>query len=509
MAKQVCDISASSGMSRGQSTEHLRDYKVTDPDAKKYGYYDPTRSPLNFEVTKGAVVSPVDKSNPIDKRFRDNCAARGIEIPKPIQQKDGTVKERNVIANFILGGSREKMLELAFGNQNVDLSKGADNSHLSRQKDIEEWAKDQYRLMGRLYGEENIIAFVVHLDEKNPHVHCTVIPEINGRISYNSTVGGKNKNEARERFKATHDAVAAVNAKWGLERGDDIRETGAHHRTSEEYWQWLRGECNKLEGNKNSLAEEITGLKDSLVLLNREVHKNEIKLKGLTTMVSNKMTVLNDLERQRQELSDAVLDETVSQMEAEQKTKQLETSILQSQDFLGRKRREIDQTKQLLELLKKQLEEKNKQILELDNKKIEIQRELSNLNDSKLEKLERDLNSDLGRHLLDMAPDIWEFLNEKVRSKLNAEDKINFDNFFNTTIIPEISEHGDEVFKTAAALFLGREEDAVDISVSAGGGGNPGSGWRKRNGEDDDQFRFRCIGTAVNMTRSQSRKIRR
>jgi len=53
MAKQVYDLQAGNCFSRGQSTEHLRNYRIIDPAAKKYGYYDPTRMHLNFEVTTG------------------------------------------------------------------------------------------------------------------------------------------------------------------------------------------------------------------------------------------------------------------------------------------------------------------------------------------------------------------------------------------------------------------------------------------------------------------------
>lgn len=30
--------------------------------------------------------------------------------------------------------------------------------------------------MAKRFGEDNIISFYVHLDEKNPHCHCTLIP---------------------------------------------------------------------------------------------------------------------------------------------------------------------------------------------------------------------------------------------------------------------------------------------------------------------------------------------
>lgn len=60
------------------------------------------------------------------------------------------------------------MRRLAFGNQNVDFEKGnhPDNSWVKRQEGIEKWAVDVYNFMAKKYGEENIVAFVVHLDEK-------------------------------------------------------------------------------------------------------------------------------------------------------------------------------------------------------------------------------------------------------------------------------------------------------------------------------------------------------
>ena len=41
--------------------------------------------------------------------------------------------------------------------------------------DIERWAKDVYSFVSGKYGEQNIAAFIVHLDELNPHVHCTFV----------------------------------------------------------------------------------------------------------------------------------------------------------------------------------------------------------------------------------------------------------------------------------------------------------------------------------------------
>lgn len=493
MAKQVFDVSASSSMSRGQSTEHLRNYKVTDPDAKKYGFYDPTRVHLNFEVTKGGVITPVNKSYHIDKRFSDNLKARNIQIPKPYKMKDGTERERRCLSNIILGGSRAQMIKLAFGDQNVDLSKGADNSNVTRKEDIEKWAIDQYNLMCKLYGEENIVAFVVHLDEKNPHVHCSVVPVVDGKISYNK-VFGQNKEESREIFWNTHDAIAEVNAKWGLERGDNINITHAKHRTTEEYLLWLRESCNELEQKKDGLQGELSGLQQSLKLLEGEIRKNEIKVKGLTTMINNKMTVLHDLEQEQEQAEASLLTSEYNKQEVERQKKNLESQIASSQDFLDKKRKELDETKELLELLKKQHEEKQKNFNDMVNN---MRKEIRHLKQDEYQ-------NSMGRVYKSLVPILVEKLNRHFEALLNKVEKnlpqnmrFQFENYIQESDLFCFSQSPEEITNTILQTFLGGKDEAgAELLVSGGGGGGNNDGWRKRDDEDEDAYLNRCITMA-------------
>lgn len=493
MAKQVFDVSASSSMSRGQSTEHLRNYKVTDPDAKKYGFYDPTRVHLNFEVTKGGVITPVNKSYHIDKRFSDNLKARNIQIPKPYKMKDGTERERRCLSNIILGGSRAQMIKLAFGDQNVDLSKGADNSQITRKEDIERWAVEQYKLMCKLYGEENIVAFVVHLDEKNPHVHCSVVPVVDGKISYNK-VFGQNKGESREIFWKTHDAIAEVNAKWGLERGDNINITHAKHRTTEEYLLWLRESCNELEQKKDGLQGELSGLQQSLKLLEGEIRKNEIKVKGLTTMINNKMTVLHDLEQEQEQAEASLLTSEYNKQEVERQRKNLETLIASSQDFLDKKRKELDETKELLELLKKQHEEKQKNLNDMVNN---MRKEIRHLKQDEYQ-------NSMGRVYKSLVPILVEKLNRHFEALLNKVEKnlpqnmrFQFENYIQESDLFCFSQSPEEITNTILQTFLGGKDEAgAELLVSGGGGGSNNDGWRKRDDEDEDAYLNRCITMA-------------
>ena len=223
--KQVMDFRPSKGITTAQSNEHQRRWTEKGwGSAEATGNYDRSRERLNFEI-RGGKVYPIDKSRSIPERMADILRSRGIKDPN-----EGLAEPRfRTVVNFIFGGSRERMTELAFGDQKVDLTHGADNSHLTRCKDIEEWAKDVYRFVADKYGEENIVAFIVHLDETNPHVHCTLLPIKDGKFAYKQIFAGKDKYEFSARMKALHSEFAEVNKRWGMERGTSVSELSLIH----------------------------------------------------------------------------------------------------------------------------------------------------------------------------------------------------------------------------------------------------------------------------------------
>ena len=173
LAKQVIDFRPSKGITTAVSNEIQRNRSEKGKAyAESIGNYDATREHLNFEIVKGGKIQSVDKTKSIPQRMKENLQARGIADPNEGLDEP---KYRTVV-NFILGGSRDRMREIAFGSQQVNFDSGADNSHVKRNKDIEDWAKDMYDFFSKRYGEENIVSFVVHLDEKNPHAHLTLLP---------------------------------------------------------------------------------------------------------------------------------------------------------------------------------------------------------------------------------------------------------------------------------------------------------------------------------------------
>lgn len=288
----MCDIRAGKGITIAQSNEHLRNGQQYAYNNKVSGNMDPTRVHLNFEIGRGGIVKDVDKGRSIPRRIREILKERGITDPNIGLTADDP-RRRYTVANIILQGSRERMRELAFGDQDVDYKRGADNTHVTRNAAIEQWAVDMYNFMSRKYGEQNIAAFIVHLDETNPHIHCTLLPITEkNRFSYNRYFGGFNgdKDNGRRNFLQLHDELAEVNKKYGLARGESVALTGARHKS---HFQWIEEQVAK---NDETIGQQRQFLYD----ISKEVKKAETRLKGLTTMLDNlekhRLDILADIE---------------------------------------------------------------------------------------------------------------------------------------------------------------------------------------------------------------------
>ena len=495
--KQMCDVTPATSISRGQSTEHLRNYKVIDPEAKKYGYYDPTRMNLNFEVGRGGKIIPVNKQYPLDQRLKDNLRRRGIRMPQPIHKADGTIKERRIIANMMLGGNRQRMRELAFGDQQVDFKKGADNRGVERKGDIEKWAVGLYNFIAKKYGEDNIIAFVVHLDEKNPHVHCTVVPvNEDNKISYNQIFGGSKE---KGRMNSLHDEIALFNREWGLERGDSVTETGAKHRTSEEYWDWLSSQCTELE-KKMANSKKGNQLQAQNDFLNHELNKANIRYRGLSRMVEN-------LTRRKE-----AIEEEISTLREE--VKKLQNT---GDDMLLKRERLEEELDDIEKQLKDKLEKLRVAEEKLDLialKRIEFEKvndELERSINRKMPILEEKVLRDVKNQLYDIVGEQMATRREKVETfgnTLYGDNRINFDNLMedlasSTKEAESFINFPNEVAAISGALFLGYIEQATSFAHAHGGGGSPSSGWGRDKDDDDDRWMRKCCLMAVHLMKSK------
>lgn len=477
---QVGDMKEGKRMSRAMSNEHLRVAHKGAYSRNMSGNFDPSRLKLDFEVTKGGRIIPLNQNESIPFRMSRILKKKGIKDPNEgRKQKDIEKKKcgRRTYSSIILGGNRERMLELAFGDQKVDFGPDADNSQIQRNKAIEEWAVEMYKVLAEKYGEDNIASFVVHLDESNPHVHCTImaITEDN-RLSYDEVFGG-NKQQSARHMMEFQNTILKVNSKWGLERGEDIHQTGAKHRTYSEWKEWVATEgLPKLKEKKIKQEEKNRSLED-------EIKQAERKLKGLRTMAANLETKLATLDPASKEYRDTY-----------GKLMERNEQITETERYLQRLAGDRRDVKDDIESLQRQVNEARESYI-----KIVDDANISVISDGEATawKLLRDNMKRRQPQLNDfynaLDPGQQKTFNEIFRSD-DGVARMLFDNVLYDSV--------DSVMEVSTNLFLGFLDKATAISESHGGGSSPGGGWGRKKDEDDFEFGKRCLLMGMHMRHS-------
>ena len=499
MAKQVMDLMASKGITTAQSNEHLRNFSKEAYKRKLSYAFDPTREHLNFEVRNGGVVTPVDKKLSIPKRIKDNLAARNIIDPN-VGLDDPKYR---TIANFILGGSREQMHHLAYGDQQVNLEKGADNSHITRSPEIEKWAVDMYDFMSRKFGEKNIAAFIVHLDETNPHIHCTILPITEqNKFSWKVVMAGKSKFEFSQRMTNLHNELSEVNKKYSLDRGDSIAETGRKHRTMGEYYaqkrEELKGQVDSLKEDVAEQKKQISRNKVRLSEQEKELKHGEARLKGLTTMIANLERHKSDLLHEIEKLEEDVKAGRITKEQADIERARILDDLEKTKIKIIDKQEKLAEAQKKLDLIKGQTDVTQERYKEI---KDEMRTTMPNLSSQTL----RDMQA-VGWNMASIEAQKQSEKLNAYRESLPPEQRAAFDEatkgFSNGSMLEQMAENSSQVALVATALFLGYIDKATEISQSAGGGSAPQSGWGKKDDEDDMAFRQRCFLMGVHMLKS-------
>ena len=478
MNRQVIDIRTSAGVG-DISNEILRRWSDKGYDqAVKEGNYDRSRERLNFEIAKGGKVVPVDKDRPLDKRMAEMLASRGIKDPN-IGRVNPNIR---TAVQFIFSGSHDRMTELAFGNQKVDFEAKSGNENVKRMPEIEEWAKDIYNFVARKFGEENIISFVVHLDETTAHAHCDIVPvNEQGRISYKDVFHGHNKAEYKQFILQLHNELAEVNRKWGLARGTSKVLTGAKGHTTESYRRWLNQECDSLEERRSNLQNAISEL-------NKELAICEKKQKSFTTMIENLTAKKEELERELQPLRELQKNGDAISQEIAQKIQDLENRKAFVEEKLAEKEAKLSSTVQEIDSLRQ-----DKEALE------QVASELA----EKASASEQDWAHSKGAVMNELLAGtmMHEFTSRYQRLPDDVKE------IFSDTLLEQLATDGNHVATVALALMCEYVEQATSIAQThGGGGGGPGGGWRKKDDEDERMFARRSLAMARRMCKSPGRR---
>jgi hypothetical protein len=131
------------------------------------------------------------------------------------------------------------------------------------------WIAANRKFMEDEFGKENIIRFVVHLDEKTPHIHCITVPLTpDGRLSAKQLMGNPDELSAKQ------DRYAQAMAPFGLERG--IKNTGIRHETVKEYYSRV----NAVDIEAKAIIQQAADIVDNHKINPLNPSKSKEAIKG-------------------------------------------------------------------------------------------------------------------------------------------------------------------------------------------------------------------------------------
>ena len=450
IAKQVLNVRGRKGCAAALSREYQRNWSDRAWQvAIAKGNYDLGRQHLNFQISKGGKIAPIDKSKSIPQMMAENLAARGI-------------KDKN---EGLPGDNKE-------------------NYAVKRMPEIEQWATDIYNFVAGKYGEENIVAFYVHLDETSPHIHCVLLPIKDGKFAFKEIFAGANNREYSQ-GTSKHDELAMVNEPWGLVRGTSQTETRQRHRPTEEYRKHLSEECSSKEEELDNLNKAVSDLRVEIALAERRV-------KGLSSMVEH-------LEKERHQ---KMLE--IDKLKVQIANKEGDSSILLQK--LEKLQNELASVDEKLADKKDKLAVADRQLDEL-NKDMEFIKERTETLRQDAMQFSREAQTGAGT-LIKTA--MLESMVTDYRSKMASlppEIKVAFDG----SPLETIAEHTAEVLHCATLLYLGYIDQATTFAEGQGGGGGGSNDmkWGRNDDEDDRRWAHRCLAMANRMMRPKGSKGRK
>ena len=264
----------------GYAVLHLEKAKGTD--SRMSAHIERTVHPKNADRTRTHLNRELVQF-PEGVRNRTQAIAHRVETAG-IRRKVGTNQVRAI--RVLLTGSNRDMKQIEADGR------------------LDDWCNDSLQWLRETYGEQNLVSAVLHMDEKTPHIHATVIPIVTGerRKAGQEEQNGKKKYRkknpqdvrlcaddvmARHRLKHYQDTYAQAMNKYGLQRGVD--GSLARHISTMQCYKQLVEQQDSLQEN----IENLLGLEEEAMKKLKQV-KGEINVQKMKGAAVNATTAIAD-----------------------------------------------------------------------------------------------------------------------------------------------------------------------------------------------------------------------
>lgn len=233
-------------------------------------------------------------------RTRTHLNRELVQFPEGVRNRTQAIAQRIETAGIRrkVSANQVKAIRILLTGSNKDMKQ------MEAEGRIEGWCNDSLKWIRETYGEQNLVSAVLHMDEKTPHIHATVIPIVTGerRKAGQEEQNGKKKYRkknpqdvrlcaddvmARHRLKHYQDTYAQAMNKYGLQRGVD--GSLAKHISTMQYYKQLVEQQDSLQEN----IENLLGLEEEAMKKLKQV-KGEINVQKMKGAAVNATTAIAD-----------------------------------------------------------------------------------------------------------------------------------------------------------------------------------------------------------------------
>ena len=264
-------------------------------------------------------------------RMRTHLNRELVQFPEGVKNRTQAIAHRIETAGIRrkVGTNQVKAIRVLLTGSNKDMKQMEADGRLDG------WCNDNLKWLWETYGEQNLVSAVLHMDEKTPHIHATIVPIVTGerRKAKQDEQNGKKKYRkkspqdvrlcaddvmARHKLKHYQDTYAQAMSKYGLQRGID--GSLAKHISTMQYYKGLVEQQDSLQEN----IETLLGLEEEAQKKLKKV-KEEINVQKMKGAAMNATTAIAD------GVSSLLGGSKVKRLEAENENLKRDTANLQRQ----------------------------------------------------------------------------------------------------------------------------------------------------------------------------------
>lgn len=198
-------------------------------------------------------------------RSRTHLNRELVSFPDGVRNRTEAIQYRIDHAGLTrkVAGNQCKAIRIILTGTHEQMMKIQEEGRLDR------WMEVNLKWLHETFGKENVVSCVLHMDEKTPHLHATIVPivhterqrrEREGEKKYNTKSGPRLSTDdvlKRAKLREYQNTYAAAMSEFGLKRGI-VGSTARHIATSTHYKQQMQ----QLEENIANLQEEVEKTKE-------------------------------------------------------------------------------------------------------------------------------------------------------------------------------------------------------------------------------------------------------